>query len=211
MITVIIDTNVLVALVDGRDKWHTTATALRDALLDTGAQVVYFDCVLNEAIGVIGRRTEEQRRSDQFGRLLDGLSALAPERFITWIAAAGQRLFPQVLDLCREHGGRLNFHNALMALAGQEMGIPFIASFDTKGLKPRVRCIIQLQNKGAGAGRQLRGGHKRYVRVQKLGSIISKTSPPPAAVFRTQNGNVLNSELRKLPIPLRPRRAPRSN
>lgn len=45
-----IDTNVIVALVDVYDKWHHGAIALRDALLDVGAQLVYFDCVVNEAI-----------------------------------------------------------------------------------------------------------------------------------------------------------------
>jgi len=48
-----IDANVLVALVDARDKWHARATALSDALLATGAHLIYFDCAINEAIGVI--------------------------------------------------------------------------------------------------------------------------------------------------------------
>lgn len=60
---VTIDANVIVALVDAHDKWHHSAIVLRDALLNAGAQLVYFDCVINEAIGVIGRRTEEQKRS----------------------------------------------------------------------------------------------------------------------------------------------------
>lgn len=124
-----IDTNVIVALVDVSDKWHHGALALRDALLDVGAQLVYFDCVVNEAIGVIGRRTEEQKRPDQFVRLLDGLTNL-PEPTITWISGAGQRLFREVVSLCRDHNGTLNFHDALMALICQELGIQFIVSFD---------------------------------------------------------------------------------
>ena len=62
---VAIDTNIVVALVDAHDKWHHRAIALRDALVEVGAELVYFDCVVNETIGVIGRRTEEQKRSDQ--------------------------------------------------------------------------------------------------------------------------------------------------
>jgi len=53
-VPVAIDTNVIVALVDAHDKWHHSAVALRDALLDAGAQLVFFDCVINEAISVIG-------------------------------------------------------------------------------------------------------------------------------------------------------------
>ena len=85
--TAAVDTNVLVALVDRHDKWHPKAIALRDALLNASAQLVYFDCVLNEAIGVIGRRTEEQRRFEQFEDLLDGLTTLVSEDNITLIFA----------------------------------------------------------------------------------------------------------------------------
>ena len=127
---VIIDANVLVALTDAHDKWHPAAVALRDALLAMNAPLVYFDCVVNEAIGVIGRRAEEQRRSDQFGLLLDELASLTPAAQITWISAAGQRLYEQVLHLCRDHGGRLNFNDALMALICQELGLGWIISFD---------------------------------------------------------------------------------
>lgn len=127
---IIVDTNVLVALIDERDKWHIAAVALCDSLLDAGVQIIYFDCVVNEAIGVIARRTEEQKRADQFTRLLDGLAALVPAEQITWISAAGQRLFRPVLLLCREHLGRLNFHDALMAVVAQELDLRFIASFD---------------------------------------------------------------------------------
>ena len=80
MTTVCIDTNVVVALADTHDKWHGRAVALRDALLAAQVQLVYFDCVINEAIGVIGRRAEEQSRTDQFSRLLDGLLAIVPEQ-----------------------------------------------------------------------------------------------------------------------------------
>ena len=128
--TVCIDTNVVVALADAHDKWHTRSVALRDALLAAQAPLVYFDCVMNEAIGVIGRRAEEQNRSDQFSRLLAGLLTIVPESDITWIAASAQRLFPLIVEQCRQHQGRLNFHDALMALACQELGISAIVSFD---------------------------------------------------------------------------------
>lgn len=125
-----IDANVLVALVDVRDKWHHTAIALRDALLDVNAQLVYFDCVINEAISVIARRAEEQQRSDQFEYLVDKLTALVPEHDITWISHAGQRLFQDVVRLCRLHQGRLNYHDALIALVCRELDIHHIVSFD---------------------------------------------------------------------------------
>ena len=46
----LIDTNVLVALVDTRDTWHASAQAVCEALKTTAATPVYCDTVLNGAI-----------------------------------------------------------------------------------------------------------------------------------------------------------------
>ena len=91
---------------------------------------VLLDCVVNEAIGVIGRRAEEQQRSDQFGRLLDKLLSLVPNEAITWISVDSERLFPEILAVCRGHQGRLDFHDAFIALVCRELGIKAIVSFD---------------------------------------------------------------------------------
>lgn len=118
----VMDANVLVALIDRRDKWHPQAVALRDALIEQHVRLIYFDCVVNETVGVIGRRAEEQRRSDQFGELLDDLSRQIPASSITWISREGERLHDQVLALCRAHGGHLNYNDALMAVFCREKG-----------------------------------------------------------------------------------------
>ena len=130
MTMVVIDTSVVVALVDENDKWHTRAVLLREALLSAGLELLYFDCVVNEAISVIGRRTEERQRSAQFGPLLDELLSLVPNEAITWISVDSERLFPEILALCRGHLGRLNFHDAFMALVCRELDIEVIVSFD---------------------------------------------------------------------------------
>lgn len=126
----VIDANILVALVDRRDKWHPQAVALRDALIEQQARLIYFDCVVNETVGVIGRRAEEQKRSNQFGELLDDLSKQIPASSITWISREGERLHEQVMALCRAHGGRLNYNDAFMAVFCRERNIRWIISFD---------------------------------------------------------------------------------
>jgi predicted nucleic acid-binding protein len=131
MTTVIaIDTNILVAMVDSNDKWHQRALALSDALFDSGLQAIYFDCVVNETIGALGRRAEEQRRSEEFGSLLDRLMSLVPQDDVTWTSAAVQRLFDDAVSICRAHQGRLNFHDALITLVCRELKVVHILSFD---------------------------------------------------------------------------------
>jgi hypothetical protein len=66
-------------------------------------------------VGVIGRRAEEQKRSDQFEELLNSLSQQVPPSAITWISRESERMYQDVLDLCRAQEGRLNFNDALMA------------------------------------------------------------------------------------------------
>ncbi len=130
MVTVALDTNVVVALVDDRDTWHATVVTIRDALIEAQTQLVYFDCVFNETVGVIGRRTAEQKRPEQFDRLLEGLAAMIPHASITWVGGSAQPWFQEIIRLCRANHGTLNFHDALIALACQELGMRFLASFD---------------------------------------------------------------------------------
>ena len=49
---VVLDTSVLVALVDTRDKWHSAATVIKDALKAGGVGLIYLDPVINETISV---------------------------------------------------------------------------------------------------------------------------------------------------------------
>lgn len=90
----------------------------------------YFDCVINEAVSVIGRRTEEQKRTDDFGTILDALVERIPPTSITWVARESEPLFQEVLDLCCAHAGRLNVHDALMALFCRNHELRFLVSFD---------------------------------------------------------------------------------
>jgi len=130
MATVVIDANVLVGLLDQRDKWHDTAVAIRDALTKADAELVYFDCVLNEVISVLTRRIRESKRLEQLEILLGGLTKLVPVGDITWVSGEARRLYGQVVGLVRSSGGKLNFHDALIALVCREQGIPILVSFD---------------------------------------------------------------------------------
>ena len=130
MMRVAIDTVVLAALVDTRDKWHSAAVTLPDALKVERAEVSYFDPVLAETVSLLARRLAEQKRLDQFSGGLDKLNLLVPLEFITRVSPETPRLYPQIMALVRAYGGELNFNDALIALACQELGVQLIASFD---------------------------------------------------------------------------------
>lgn len=127
---VVLDTSLLVGLLDSRDKWHSQAVAIRDALQAVGAAVVFVDPVVNEVVSVLARRMEEQQRTEQFTVALTRLESLISPDMVTWISASTEQLYGQVLALVREHEGRLNFHDALIALACRELEIEHLAGFD---------------------------------------------------------------------------------
>jgi len=127
---VALDSNVLVALVDQHDNWHTQAKALLESITEKEIDVVYFDCVLNETVSVMARRSEEQKRSAQFPVLLDKLQKRVPEELVTWISGNAQDWYSRIIELVRQSEGSINFHDALIALACKELNIPVVASFD---------------------------------------------------------------------------------
>jgi predicted nucleic acid-binding protein len=61
---------------------------------------------------------------------LDKLQAQVPENLITWITLDTQRYYDRIVAFVRHTQGRLNFHDAHIALACQELGIEMILSFD---------------------------------------------------------------------------------
>lgn len=128
---VLLDTNVLVGLIDARDVWHHAAVALRDALKAAQAEAVYFDCVINETISVLARRARERKGPSEFATLLDQLVSNIPESSIVWISAKTKQFYSDILALVRATSGTLNFHDALIALGSRELDIRLIATFDS--------------------------------------------------------------------------------
>ena len=126
----VIDSNVLVAAIDSCDKWHPAAKSLVGALQAGQVNLIYLDCVLNETISVLARRTSEQKRPDEFVALLDELMQQVPVDVITWLSPETERMYQEIVTLVRQTLGELNFHDALMALFCRNVGIGFIISFD---------------------------------------------------------------------------------
>jgi len=95
---------------------------VREALQTTAISLVYGDSVLNEAIGVLARRAQEQRRADQFAGLMNALLHEVPTDILVWLSSETQRLYDQVIELVRSTSGDLNFHDALIALGCRLLG-----------------------------------------------------------------------------------------
>jgi predicted nucleic acid-binding protein len=75
---VAVDASVLVGLINPRDHRRLQAIELHDALIATVAEVLYFDCVVAEAISTVARRLEEQKRHSEVEVVLDRLNVHVP-------------------------------------------------------------------------------------------------------------------------------------
>lgn len=129
-VQIAVDTSVLVGLINPRDLWRQQAVALHDALLTADGKLLYFDCVVAEAISATARRLHEKKMAADVAELIDDLQARVPADDITWILPDAPRLYSAALDMMRSTAGALNFNDALIALSCREREIPAIASFD---------------------------------------------------------------------------------
>jgi predicted nucleic acid-binding protein len=127
---IVLDSNVLVALISGRDSLHAKAEMLIRACQSAEIELVYLDCVLSETLSVLGRRAEEQNRSDEFPTLVDNLESHVPITSIVWLTELSRRYYPGIVALMRQSRGELNFNDCLIALGCHELGLATIISFD---------------------------------------------------------------------------------
>jgi predicted nucleic acid-binding protein len=130
MMSIALDTSVLIGVLDARDVWHPAALRLHDALIAAQLPLVYFDCVLAEASSTLARRLREQRRVQAFTALLDRLMIEFPSEMLTWLFPDVPRLYGEIIEQMRLSAGELNFNDGLIALACRERHIRLLASFD---------------------------------------------------------------------------------
>ena len=127
---VAVDTSVLVALFVPDDTWHSQAMSLVSDLRQRQASIIYFDCVVAEALSAAVRRLHERRQAERISAVLQRFRHELPAAAITWILQDTERMYEPILTLVEQTNGVLNFHDALIALACREREIPVIASFD---------------------------------------------------------------------------------
>jgi predicted nucleic acid-binding protein len=138
----VVDANVLVALSSERDALHSRAEALSTALAQANAEIVLLDCVVTEALSVLARRLNEQKRSAEFVQRLDSFLQRFPVEDWFWVTNYARGWMPDILDVMRISSGRLNFNDALIAVACRKLGEAVLISFDADfdEISGLVRC-----------------------------------------------------------------------
>lgn len=128
--TVCLDTSYLIGLFDEADLWHFQAREIHRLIRQHQVEVLYLDCVVNELFTVLARRCRERGKPEAFQTLVDQVAQAVPETFITWVYPHLPRWYGRCISLMRETHGSLNFHDVLIVMALQELGLSAIISFD---------------------------------------------------------------------------------
>lgn len=127
---VLFDSNVLVALFDTSDVWHTKAEEMVDAIPEKTSHLT-LDVVVIESLSAIARRLEEKKLRKSFPMIVESLVSLLPPSKLTWITPLVPLYYDDVLRMMVEHSGTLNFFDALIALYMARHHHHFLVSFDS--------------------------------------------------------------------------------
>lgn len=126
----IYDSSFLVGLIDEGDKWHKTALEIHSAISASEFKIVYFDCVANEVISVLGKRCKDKKESEYFPDKLEKFRAIIPKEDITWIYLDIEDYYDEILGIMKGSSGKLNFHDSLICIAARKRNLRYIVSFN---------------------------------------------------------------------------------
>ena len=131
MAEVVLDANVLVALLYQADVHHDRARELTDRLEREGHTVVLLDFLVFEAVSVLCRRARERKTSPpDLATVLTAVRGWFRDGQVQTVAQEATRLVDEVLDVIDQTGGVLNFNDALVAVLKRDGAIDQLASFD---------------------------------------------------------------------------------
>jgi predicted nucleic acid-binding protein len=128
---IIIDATLLVALLDEKDIWHKVAVSIRDAMIESGAQLIFLDCVANETLTVLGRRCKRKNEEDKFSDLIKKFKKIVKFEELNWSYSYLKDDYEKILEKMERYKGQVSFHDVLISLFAQDKNICYIASFDS--------------------------------------------------------------------------------
>lgn len=125
---IVVDTNILVALLDIKDVHHSKALKLIKKLEDEERDLLLIDCILKEVYTVLARRCLERgyKFSEAVSKVkkdLEGFEIIKAYLFVN-------KIHDDILELMVKTDGRLNYHDALISIVMKEKEIREIATFD---------------------------------------------------------------------------------
>jgi predicted nucleic acid-binding protein len=131
MAEVVLDANVIVAILYEADSQHGRARELVDRLEEAGDSLVLVDFIVFEALSVLCRRASERKTTppdlEKAVAVMRGWFDAGEVRFFS---RESERLASNVLDVVTKTAGKLNANDALLVALMHEGAVDGLVSFD---------------------------------------------------------------------------------
>jgi len=128
---VLVDTSFIVAFMDRKDHHHKKALEIQGKIERVGVELVCMDCVVNEVYSVMARKLIERGMSSEFSEVADLIGDFLKSIDVVSAYRYLPKLHSEVVDLMKRTEGRLNYHDALIALCCRQEEIDKIVSLDS--------------------------------------------------------------------------------
>jgi predicted nucleic acid-binding protein len=130
MSEVVLDANVIVAILDEADALHARARGRIEGLDRDGVHVLLLDFLLAEAVSVLCRRAfERKRRPPELAPVFAWLREQLRRGFVEF-AVLGGDAFAEVLDVVEASRGELNFNDARLVVMQRSGEVGEVVTFD---------------------------------------------------------------------------------
>jgi len=128
---VLVDTSFIVAFMDKKDRHYKKALKIQGEIEKVGVELVCMDCVVNEVYSVMARKLIERGMSGEFSKVADLIGDFLESIDVVSAYRYLPKLHSEVVNLMKQTEGRLNYHDALIALCCRQEGINKIVSLDS--------------------------------------------------------------------------------
>ena len=131
MAEIVLDANVIVALLYADDSQHQRAVQLTERLEAEGHSLVLIDLLVFEALSVLCRRAAQRKTAPpNLAAAVQTMRRWLEAGEVRFLAHEGERLAGSVLDIVIETAGSLNANDALLVALQRERLIDTLATFD---------------------------------------------------------------------------------
>jgi len=126
----LLDTNFIIALIDSKDQYHKKALEIESRIKEKEIEIICMDCIVNEVYSVIARKLIERKMSKEFSRMANLITNFFKNIDIINAYRYLPRIHSKVINLMGQTEGRLNYHDALIALSSKQENIKKIVTLD---------------------------------------------------------------------------------
>lgn len=126
----LLDTSFIIALVDSKDQHHKKALEIESRIKEKEVEIICMDCIVNEVYSVIARKLIEREMSKEFSKMADLITNFFENVDIINAYRYLPKIHSKVINLMVQTEGRLNYHDALIALSSKQENIKKIVTLD---------------------------------------------------------------------------------